>query len=214
MINTIRTRSRLLLLTTLLLGSIATQTAATTLLSFSIAQLTEQAAFVFEGEVIHVTTQRSGGRGMISSYVTFRLDDVIKGDDGDGEIELKFLGGTFEGETLEVSASRLPALGERGIYFVESLDQDLINPLLGWSQGQYLIAGSGSASYVTSVDAEPVVSVAPLSEPLIRSQSRSPAALRIAKDTNVAEGIATSRSPARQRLSPEDFKQRIRALLP
>lgn len=32
-----------------------------------------------------------------------------------------------------------PKLGERGIYFVESLSQQNINPLMGWSQGHFLI---------------------------------------------------------------------------
>ena len=70
----------------------------TTLISLSVNSLSEQAEFVFEGEVISVEAQRSGNRGMVNTYVTFRVIDIIKGDAGAADIELKFLGGSLNGE--------------------------------------------------------------------------------------------------------------------
>ena len=123
----------------ILLAAFAVSSAfGTTLLSLSVNNLSEQAELVFEGEVIAVEAQRSGSRGMVSTFVTFRVIDTLKGDAGAIDIELKFLSGTLNGEVLEVTVSRLPNLSERGVSFVESLSRDLIHPLLGWSQWHYL----------------------------------------------------------------------------
>ncbi|MDO7657683.1 MAG: hypothetical protein MUR21_05655, partial [OM182 bacterium] len=52
----------------ILLAAFAVSSAfGTTLLSLSVNNLSEQAEFVFEGEVIAVEAQRSGSRGMVST---------------------------------------------------------------------------------------------------------------------------------------------------
>ncbi len=191
---------------------------ASTLLRVSVDELTQRAEFVFEGEVVSVQAQRSGARGMISTFVTFNVIDTIKGSASVESIELKFLGGNLEGERLEVNGSRIPALGERGVYFVESLTQDLINPLLGWSQGQYLIQAEDGVEQVTSVNARPIVSVAaPRSAAAAASgpaTARSAARLRVAAEPTVAEGLNAGVRGSDEGLSPRAFKQQIRALLP
>ena len=200
----------------------------TTLMSLSVNSLSEQAEFVFEGEVISVEAQRSGNRGMVNTYVTFRVIDIINGDTGATDIELKFLGGSLNGEVLEVNGSRLPQLGERGIYFVESLSRDLINPLLGWSQGQYLIKTVDGVESMTTVDAKPIIAISPTevvsgsqstqtlgaSTGTPSTQSRVLSPLRIAADPNAAEGIVAIDRDSITGLSPDDFKQQIRALIP
>lgn len=191
---------------------------ASTLLRVSVDELTQRAEFVFEGEVVSVQAQRSGARGMISTFVTFNVIDTIKGSASVESIELKFLGGNLEGERLEVNGSRIPELGESGVYFVESLTQDLINPLLGWSQGQYLIQTEDGVEQVTSVDARPIVSVAaPRSAAAAASgpaTARSAARLRVAAEPTVAEGLNAGVRGSDEGLSPRAFKQQIRALLP
>ena len=191
---------------------------ASTLLRVSVDELTQRAEFVFEGEVVSVQAQRSGARGMISTFVTFNVIDTIKGSASVESIELKFLGGNLEGERLEVNGSRIPELGERGVYFVESLTQDLINPLLGWSQGQYLIQTEDGVEQVTSVNARPIVSVAaPRSAAAAApgpATARSAARLRVAAEPTVAEGLNAGIKGSDEGLSPRAFKQQIRALLP
>jgi len=186
---------------------------------------------VFEGEVIAVEAQRSGSRGMVSTYVTFRVIDTLKGDASAIDIELKFLGGTLNGEVLEVNGSRLPKLGERGVYFVESLSRDLINPLLGWSQGHYLITTNGGVDSMTTVDAKPIIAVSPVesatpsgasggsgslgaSTTQLPAQTRARSPLRIATDPSAAEGIIAIERDSVTGISPADFKREIRALLP
>ena len=62
----------------LLAAFAVTSAFGTTLLSLSVNSLSEQAEFVFEGEVIAVEAQRSGSRGMVSTFVTFRVIDTLK----------------------------------------------------------------------------------------------------------------------------------------
>jgi len=205
--------------------SLATSAYGTTLISLSVNSLSEQAEFVFEGEVISVEAQRSGNRGMVNTYVTFRVIDILKGNAGATDIELKFLGGSLNGEVLEVNGSRLPRLGEHGIYFVESLSRDLINPLLGWSQGHYLIKTVAGIESMTTVDAKPIIAISPaeadsdpqtsgVSTGAASARSRILSPLRIATDPNVAEGIVAIDRDSITGLSPDDFKREIRALIP
>jgi len=205
--------------------SLATSAYGTTLISLSVNSLSEQAEFVFEGEVISVEAQRSGNRGLVNTYVTFRVIDILKGNAGATDIELKFLGGSLNGEVLEVNGSRLPRLGEHGIYFVESLSRDLINPLLGWSQGHYLIKTVAGIESMTTVDAKPIIAISPaeadsdpqtsgVSTGAASARSRILSPLRIATDPNVAEGIVAIDRDSITGLSPDDFKREIRALIP
>ena len=214
--NRLARTARALCATVLL--AVSTLAGASTLLRVSVDELTQRAEFVFEGEVFSVQAQRSGARGMISTFVTFNVIDTIKGSASVESIELKFLGGNLEGERLEVNGSRIPELGERGVYFVESLTQDLINPLLGWSQGQYLIQTEDGVEQVTSVNARPIVSVAaPRSAAAAASgpaTARSAARLRVAAEPTVAEGLNAGVIGSDEGLSPRAFKQQIRALLP
>jgi len=214
--NRIARTARALCATVLL--AVSALAGASTLLRVSVDELTQRAEFVFEGEVVSVQAQRSGARGMISTFVTFNVIDTIKGSASVESIELKFLGGNLEGERLEVNGSRIPELGERGVYFVESLTQDLINPLLGWSQGQYLIQTEDGVEQVTSVNARPIVSVAaPRSAAAAASgpaTARSAARLRVAAEPTVAEGLNAGVRGSDEGLSPRAFKKQIRALLP
>jgi hypothetical protein len=77
--------------------------------------------------------------GMIHTYVTFQVMDVIKGTRGNGTVTLRYLGGTVGDLSLHVSDLQLPPVGERGMYFVESLSVPKVHPLYGWDQGHFLI---------------------------------------------------------------------------
>lgn len=111
---------------------------ATTLVQLNFAQVLEQAELVFSGEVVAIEVRDTGPR-TIQTFVTFRVDDVIKGDTTLQQVILSFLGGNIDGIQLLVSELRLPELGEHGFYFVESLHEPMVNPLVGWTQGHFLI---------------------------------------------------------------------------
>ena len=40
---------------------------------------------------------------------------------------------------MSISDMKVPQVGERGIYFVESLERSQVHPLYGWSQGHFIV---------------------------------------------------------------------------
>lgn len=113
---------------------------ASTILAVSFESIVKNSEIIFEGQVVAQETRRSKLDGAPFTYSTFQVLDVIKGSVPEGgEITLGFAGGTINGMTLEVHDLRMPVLNEKGIYFVESMDKELTNPLYGWQQGHYLV---------------------------------------------------------------------------
>lgn len=186
---------------------------ATSLFSLSIDEVAEDAELIFEGAVLNREARVATASGIIHTYVTFSVSEVIKGDYSGAQLELRFTGGEANGEIVEVSGLTLPAAGEQGIYFVESLNRVLVNPLLGWSQGHYLIVERDGEQQITTNDRQPVTSV--------QAQDQVPAALRrpqriIDGKHAAATGVVTSNAAAlsvERPLTPAQFKARIRALL-
>jgi len=181
---------------------------ATTILGMDIDQVAQQAEFIFEGEVILSETRQDGSSGIISSYVTFAIWDVVKGDYDAESVELKFMGGAFNGQIVEVSGMRIPLLGEQGVYFVESLSRDLINPLLGWSQGHFLIVEENGVRRISTVDNKPVTEVESVSA--IPATIKKPQAV-LEGNSEVAAGVMTQSSPLmiERALTVDEFKMRI-----
>ncbi len=185
---------------------------ATTILGMDINQVAQDAEFIFEGEVISRETRQNSSSGIISTYVTFGILDVVKGDYDADSVELKFMGGVFNDQMVAVSGLTIPPTGEQGIYFVESVSRDLINPLLGWSQGHFIIIDDNGERRVSTVDKRPVIDI--LTTASIPLTIKKPQALFEGK-SDVANGVATVQSSLRisQALSVDEFKSRIHSLL-
>jgi len=116
---------------------------ASSILQIDTTQLANNAELAFEGEVVSSRSEHIPG-GNIYTYIDFLIIDVVIGIAEPGTIiSLRFTGGEVGDLKLDVGAD-IPALGERGIYFVEVLNGRLTNPLLGWSQGQFRIQQDGS----------------------------------------------------------------------
>lgn len=101
-------------------------------------EMLQQCQFVFEGKVLALEA-RENSHKRIHTYVTFEITDIIKGEYPNDTITLSFLGGTIGDLTMVVSDMKIPRVGERGIYFVESLERSQVHPLYGWSQGHFLV---------------------------------------------------------------------------
>ena len=152
---------------------------ATTVAQLSFDEVVATAEFVFEGRVVAVEARETGPRS-IHTFVEFQILDVLKGDYTDATIELSYLGGRVGNRQLEVSEMQLPEPGETGIYFVESLQALQLHPLVGWSQGHYLIEqDSNGRAHVQSAGHQPIraVSIAPF------------AAAQTLNDDGIASGV-------------------------
>ena len=185
---------------------------ATTILRMDIDKVAADAEFVFEGSVIDTETRQDSSSGIINTYVTFLINDIIKGSYIGDSVELKFMGGAFNGQIVQVSGMRIPEMAEQGIYFVESMSRDLINPLIGWSQGHFIIVDDDGTRRISTPGNQPVLDVEAVSS--IPSSIKKPLSIVEGK-TDIAAGVMTqTRSIVVERaLTVEEFKSRITDLL-
>ena len=185
--------------------------AASTLLQMSFGELVGGAELIFEGRVVAVEPRQQPGE-MIKTWVTFAVTDVVKGNFARDEIELSFLGGRLGGRQLEVTDMAIPEIGETGFYFVETLLEAQVNPLLGWDQGRYLIE--------TQPDGDTVVTTAD-HDPVLALEVEAPAAANGQPmnilETGRADGVVVqsfgTASFLSQPMSVEDFKTSILSVL-
>ena len=185
---------------------------ATTILGMDIDKLVKDAEFVFEGEVILHETRQDSNSGIVNTYVTFKINDVLKGDYSSDLIELKFAGGTFNSQVVEVSGLVIPKDGEQGIYFVASTSRNLLNPLLGWSQGHFLIQEVLGERRMRTIDQKPVIQIQAVSS--IPPSIKKPQAL-IEGNGDVAAGVNVdiSELPTERGLTVDEFKDSILELI-
>ena len=112
---------------------------ATTVIPPTFDQLVGQAELIFQGTVTDVKSEWAGegGQRRIVSYVTFQVDDALKGAPGTS-YTIRMLGGTVDGQTMEVSDSPKFKVGDRDIVFVENNGSQFI-PLVGIMHGRYRV---------------------------------------------------------------------------
>lgn len=184
---------------------------ATTILGMNIDEVAQDAELIFEGKVVEHNV-RENAAGMIVTYVTFRIEELIKGEYDETLLELKFTGGRLGGQIMEISGLRIPSPNEEGIYFVESVNRNLVNPLLGWSQGHYLIYEQNGERKVSTVNDRPVTDV--LSTQSVPVALRRPVSV-IDGDTDPAAGVVAPSETLHpdQALTTDSFKAKIRALI-
>tara|TARA_B100001250_G_scaffold13292_1_gene11633 strand:- start:1183 stop:1821 length:639 start_codon:yes stop_codon:yes gene_type:complete len=183
---------------------------ATTVLKMDIDQIAIKAELVFEGEVLLRESRREPNSGIINTYVTFSILDVIKGSYGANTIELKFAGGSIGNEVVEVNGLLIPVEGEQGIYFVESINRNLITPLIGWSQGHFIVQEENGRRIVYTVDNRPVTDIQSVSSipPTIKKLSSV-----IKSDSDVAAGVLVGENQEvialEEPLLVEELKSRV-----
>lgn len=172
---------------------------SSSVLAVSLKQLSHSAELVFEGEVINVNSSFSQDGTSIHTYARFRVVEVVKGAYSQSEITLRFLGGTVGEISLDVSDSTLPQQGERGIYFVESLNRFQVNPFYGMDQGHFLIFEHAGQRVMATRNGRVITGLTP-----------APAAME-ALSSGIARGlsIATTEEPVAG-LTTFQFKQAVR----
>lgn len=195
----------------LLLG-LAAPAHATTVLELEFSEVVQEAELVFEGRVLSAEAREDGR--MIYTKVVFELLDIIKGQHDQQTIELDFLGGRIGTRELRVSELHAPVPGETGIYFVQSLSDPLVHPLVGWDQGRFLIQQDAAGNrHVMSADARPVVGVESSAQPA-EVQPASPAGEDMKGiSKGVAKGVITQEMlNLSGAMSVQDFKNAVREL--
>ncbi len=143
-------------LLTALLGAAAT-TRATTVIPPTFDQLVDQAEFIFQGTVTDIKSQwiGEGAERSIVTYVTFKVEESVKGNAGQS-YTIRMLGGTVGEDTIEVSDAPRFQAGDREIVFVEHNGSQFV-PLVGIMHGRFHVRrNQAGRDIVTDNNDEPV----------------------------------------------------------
>jgi hypothetical protein len=112
-------------------------TTATTVIPPTFEQLVQQAELIFQGTVTDVKSvwEGEGAQRHIETYVTFQIQDSVKGDAGNS-YTIRMLGGTVGDETMLVTDAPKFKVGDSDILFVEH-NYDQFVPLVGIGHGRF-----------------------------------------------------------------------------
>lgn len=133
---------------------------ATTVIPPSFDQLVRQAEVIFEGTVTDVRSQwvGEGAQRHIVTYITFHVEDGIKGDAGQS-YAIRMYGGTVGEDSMGISDAPTFTVGEREILFVENNGTQVI-PLVGLMYGRFHIQRDQTGlDIVTGNAGEPIKNV-------------------------------------------------------
>lgn len=123
---------------------------ATTVIPPTFDQLVSDAELIFQGKVTASRSQwiGAGAERHIVTDVTLSIEEAIKGAPGKS-YTIRMLGGTVDGETIEVSDAPKFNVGDRDILFVEHNGNQFI-PLVGIMHGRFHVqTDSGGREFVT-----------------------------------------------------------------
>jgi hypothetical protein len=111
----------------------------TTVIPPTFEELVSQAEVIFQGAVTDVRSEWAGAgtERHIVTYVTFRVEESFKGNAG-ATYSIRLLGGTVDGETMEVTDTPKFSVGDRDILFVENNGSQFV-PLVGVSYGRFRV---------------------------------------------------------------------------
>jgi hypothetical protein len=181
---------------------------ATTLQRKSLSDLAKGSELIFDGQAVgsavEALPQGQGAR----TCVNFKIVEVIAGTDPGKIIRLCFFGGAIGGQHFAASGMRIPAKGEHGIYLVESTQQPLVNPLIGWDQGRYLVVKDPATGTLkmTTADHRRIASLAPEA-----AQPTSETAEIVSPDATAAGVISDDQKGLTGAVSRDEFVNILRS---
>ncbi|MEP6699069.1 MAG: hypothetical protein ABJB09_04995 [Verrucomicrobiota bacterium] len=125
---------------------------ATTVIPPTFDQLVNEAEIIFQGTVTEVNSHwvGEGADRHIMTYVTFKVDDSLKGAPGN-TYTIRMLGGTVGNETMEVSDTPTFKVGNRDILFVEHNGSQFV-PLVGIMHGRFHVQNDSAGRDVVATD--------------------------------------------------------------
>ena len=110
---------------------------------------------------------------------------------------------------MGVSDMKVPQVGERGIYFVESLERSQVHPLYGWSQGHFIVkTDETGVDRIMTSNEQPVTEVA---KDMSVEQMNSRRETVLVLSSGVAKGVTLAlKDNDNKGLMVEEFKNILR----
>lgn len=188
---------------------------ATTVLQVDVDYLLNHAMLIFEGEVVSSEAKWNRDKTSITTFITFRVKDIIKGETKSSTVTLGFSGGTVGETGLHVSAMVYPTVGEYGIYFFEDPGQQIVNPLVGWGQGHFRLKKDGNGmERILTEEGAPVLSLdVEVMNGTDRSNAKKPSLSPFSH--GVAKGVRTGKrdDALSTAMEKKQFKDMLKARL-
>jgi hypothetical protein len=181
---------------------------ATTLAGKSLSDLAKGSELIFEGQAVTSAAEALPNGQGARTCVNFKIAEIVAGTHPGSTIRLCFLGGVIGGQGFGVSGMNYPAVGEHGIYLVESTSQPLVNPLIGWDQGRFLVVKDAATGTLrmTTADHRRIVGLSP------DAAKPTPADGGIVSPDAAAGGVVSDDQPSLAgAMSREDFISRLRS---
>ena len=139
---------------------------ATTVIPPTFDELVTKAETIFEGTVTGSRSEWTGegSNRHIVTYVSFKIEDAIKGAPG-SDYTIQMFGGTVDGHTMEVTDAPRFKVGDRDILFVENNGTQFI-PLVGIMHGRFHVQAdeSGANEKIAKDNGATVADVAKLGQ--------------------------------------------------
>jgi hypothetical protein len=125
---------------------------ATTVVPPTFDQLVRDAELIFQGTVTEARSEwvGQGTDREIVTYVTFEIEDAIKGAPGKS-YTIRMLGGAIDGETREVADAPRFKMADRDIIFVEHNGTQFV-PLVGIMHGRFHVQTDASGREIVAKD--------------------------------------------------------------
>jgi hypothetical protein len=119
-----------------LLLALAIPAGATTIGSVDLGTLADRAELIFVGTVISTESVPTKDGNYAFTYVTFDIDQALKGISRSGKtITLRFAGGQSGSDVYEVEGAPTFTVGGKHLLFARANEKSLV-PLVGWFQGK------------------------------------------------------------------------------
>jgi hypothetical protein len=159
-----------------LLQSVVIVTAAwaalgTTVVPLEFGRLVDLSEQVVRGTVIDVRCawRTFEDSRFIVTLVTIRVDETVVGKPA-AALELQFLGGTLDGETLKVAGQPQFQIGDEDILFVAGNGRSIC-PLVAMAYGRILVVpGPGGEATVARDNGAPILALADMGTPMTEAR--------------------------------------------
>lgn len=123
---------------------------ATSVLPLGLDRIVHDARVIFQGTVTGVRSERDPETGWIVSYVTFRVDDALKGAVGSTYV-VKQIGGRLpDGESYHVDGVPSYVPGRSYVMFLTGPSTVGLSSPIGLSQGKFRIESSANGAEVSN----------------------------------------------------------------
>ena len=186
----------------MLLALITIPLSATVLEELTLEELVADSALIFAGKVLDVRVSTEDE--LVYSTVLFEVSTTYKGTAPAAQFELRFLGGVDTTLALDVAGQYVPAVGERGLYFVTDPDNYQVNPLTGWGQGYFpLFTGADHIEYL-DLRNHPYYALLDEGDNVL---------LKKMQGMNFSEEAITAKFPKSQQFPLADFVAAVQSLL-